>query len=271
MKSIKFKVVAGISAATIALSSCSGVEETASSEPKVFSVEQVLTMVAKENAIARTTYTKRIVGGLKTQGLKFHEDWEDDDVEAGPLPALFLRGASNYISRKSNVPLGLYLGSDSPINASNKFEGKQAELFEKIKSDQKPQFFKETKEDGSTINTAMFADVAKAQPCVTCHNEHPNTAKSDWKLGDVMGATTWQYPEDSLTYTEAMDVLKAYRDGVADIYNQMITEIEGFKESPKPSIGSQWPSEGYYLPTAEVFLDSVRKMTSYETMKALMM
>ncbi|WP_109436485.1 DUF3365 domain-containing protein [Aquimarina sp. AU119] len=252
------------------LQSCGGVPEEKSSTTqsnKVFAVSEILTLIAEENDITRTLYTKGIVGAGKKQGLKFDEDWQDDEIEAGPLPALFLRGISSDI-RKSAVPLGLYLGSDFPINASNKFTGKQAELFEKIKTDKEPQHFFE---EDQKLYTSMFADLAVAAPCVNCHNEHKNTTKTDWKLGDVMGATTWQYPSDSLSYKEAIDVIKAYRNGTKAIYTAYLDEIAGFKiDSTKPSIGDKWPSKGFYLPTAEVFIDSVRKLTSYKSFEKLL-
>lgn len=263
----KFNTILGV--VVLSLISCGGVpEETAvsSNEEKVFSVEEVLSMVAEENDVTRTLYTKAIVGKGKEQGMKFDEDWRKDEVEAGPLPALFLRGVATSI-KKSDVPLGLYLGSDFPVNHANKFEGKQADLFEKIKENQKPQFFYDEEQK---VNTAMFADLAGAKACVTCHNDHPETTKSDWKLGDVMGATTWQYPKDSLTYKQTIEVLGAYAQGTIDIYEEYLTEIADFKESKKPAIGEKWPSEGLYLPAPEVFLDSVRKLSSFETMKKLM-
>ena len=115
-------------------------EETSTGSSKKFSVEAVLEVISKENDITRTLYTKSIVGAGKKQGMKFDEDWQKDEVEAGPLPALFLRGVSSSI-QSGSVPLGLYLGSDFPINDANKFTGKQDELFKQIKEDQKPQFF----------------------------------------------------------------------------------------------------------------------------------
>lgn len=250
------------------LSACGGVPEEGeeASEKKIFSISEVFEMLAFENDVTRTAYTKIIVGELKKQGLNFDEDWRKSDIEAGPLPALFLRGVSSDISRKKEVPLGLYLGSDFPINDANKFVGKQAELFHKIKEDLNPQFFFD---EANQTNTAMFADVAHAPACVSCHNEHPQTTKKDWKLGDVMGATTWQYPKDSLSYTETIQLLNAYRDGVKSIYGELIDEVTAFKTSEKPEIGKKWPSEGFYLPTAETFLDSVMVMTSYKTMSKL--
>lgn len=256
---------------SISIQSCGGVpEETSASggSDKVFAVADIMTLVAEENDITRTLYTKGIVGAGKKQGLKFDEDWQDDDVEAGPLPALFLRGVSSSI-RKSDVPLGLYLGSDFPINASNKFQGKQADLFIKIKEDQKPQHFYE---EDQKLYTSMFADLAVAAPCVNCHNDHKSTTKTDWKLGDVMGATTWQYPSDSLSYKEAIGVINAYRNGTKDVYNAYLKEIAAFKiDSTKPAIGRIWPSKGFYLPTAEVFIDSVRKLASYHSLEKLLL
>jgi len=272
MKNIEknpFVVILVLTLSFLVLNSCGGVpEETAKDtigNNNVFSVDEVFEMVAEENDITRTLYTKAIVGKGKKQGMKFDEDWRKDDIEAGPLPALFLRGVATSI-RKGPVPLGLYLGSDFPVNAANKFEGKQAELFTKIKDDQKPQFFYD---EDQKLHTAMFADLASAGACVSCHNDHPQTTKNDWKLGDVMGATTWQYPKDSLSYKETVEVLNSYAIGTVDIYVEYLNEIKAFKESEKPTVGDKWPAEGNYLPTAEVFLDSVRKLASYQTMKKL--
>ncbi|MBU3821639.1 DUF3365 domain-containing protein [Flavobacteriaceae bacterium XHP0103] len=271
VKNIKLLLseVVFLSVVSFTLVSCGGVAEESTesdAEENIFSVDQVLEMVSKENDVTRTLYTKAIVGQGKLQGMKFDEDWQKDDVEAGPLPALFLRGVATSI-RRSPVPLGLYLGSDYPVNSANKFQGKQAELFEKIKENQDPQYFYDEEQK---VHTAMFADLASAGACVSCHNAHPQTPKTDWKLGDVMGATTWQYPKDSLSYGETIAVLNSYAKGTIDIYMQYLDEIENFKNSEKPIIGDKWPAEGNYVPTAEVFLDSVRKLASYETMNKLM-
>jgi len=63
--------------------------------------------------------------------------------------------------------------------------------------------------------------------------------------------------------------LGSYAQGTLDIYMEYLDEIKDFKDSEKPQIGDKWPAEGKYLPSPEVFLDSVRKLSSYETMKHL--
>lgn len=279
MKKVTIKsMMLGVGLGTMLLStSCGGgalpdepVGTTKGSESKseaaIFPVEKVLEIVAKENDVARTLYTKGIVGPGKKQGIKFDEDWRKDDVEAGPLPALFLRGVSSFI-QKGEVPLGLFLGSDFPINAANKFEGKQAELFAEIKKDEKAKFFFD---EENALHTAMFPDFASADPCVNCHNGHAETTKDDWVLGDIMGATTWSYPKEMLTYTEAKDVINAYRGGIIYTLGEYVSEINGFQNSDKPVIGTQWPKDGLFLPLPEVFMDSVKTLASTSTLDALL-
>ena len=262
---IKRSILMLVLAGTV-LQSCGTLpEESASAKPS-FSAADAFHIVAKENDVARTLYTKAIVGAGKKKGLKFDEDWEMAEVEAGPLPALFLRGISSEI-KSGSVPLGLYLGSDFPVRKSNKFTGKQAELFAQIKEDAEARIFLDSE---NQLQTAMFPDFGTAAACITCHNEHPETMKTDWKLGDIMGATTWTYPKDSLTYEEVVEIVGAYRKGAIATYNKYLDKMSGFKTEAIPEIGDKWPSEGFYLPTAEVFMDSVGKLASAETMVGIL-
>lgn len=234
---------------------------------KIYSIEEAFEIVAKENDVARTLYTKAIVGAGKKNGLKFHEDWEKDDVEAGPLPALFLRGIAGDIRKKGEVPLGLFLGSDFPIRKSNKFSGKQAELFSEMRKDSLPKYFYD---DENQLYTAMFPDFAVAAPCVNCHNDHPETTKTDWKLGDIQGATTWTYPSDSVTFDELQGIIMAYRDGAAATFQAYLDKTKSFKENEIPTVGGTWPAGGYQLPQPMIFLDSVNTLAARETLKGIL-
>ena len=155
------------------------------------------------NAAARLVYTRDIVGGGKAAGLKFGEDWNDPGVEKGPLPALFLRLVARQLERRPE-PLGLYLGSDQPINASNLFSAEQMAQFQKVKASLQPQF---SPADG-TRAIAMYPDFASVAPCVVCHNEHADSPKTDWKINDVMGATTWTFPAQTVSQSELVTVSK---------------------------------------------------------------
>ncbi len=244
-------------------------EEGASSvvSDKKYSIEEAFEIVATENDVARTLYTKAIVGAGKKQGMKFHEDWEKDEVEAGPLPALFLRGIAGDIRKKGEVPLGLFLGSDFPVRKSNKFVGRQAALFSEIRKDGKPRYFYD---EENQLYTAMFPDFAGAAPCVNCHNDHPETSKTDWALGDIMGATTWTYPQDSVSFDELQAIIMAYRGGAEVTFQKFLDETMAFKDTETPAVGETWPNEGYFLPTPTVFLDSVNELASERTLKAIL-
>ena len=227
-------------------------------------ISEVLTIAAAENDIVRTLWTKEIVGKGKKAGLAFGEDWRERGVEKGPLPALFLREMAMSLE-KNPVPLSVFLGSDYPISEANNFDGIQTEKFELIKQNHEPQFFYS---EDTQRHTAMFADVAVAAPCVTCHNEHPQSPKIDWKLGDVMGATTWMYPEETVSMDELVEILGALRGGFTEAYTNYLEKVESF-ENP-PEIGDKWPSEGYYLPSAEVFLNEAIQRSSRHTLNAIL-
>lgn len=236
------------------------------SERHTLSTEEALTMLALENDLTRTLFTKEIVGKGKAQGLKFDEAWADEDVIAGPLPALFLRGVAIEISM-GDVPLQLFLGSDFPIESSNAFDEFQAQEFKAMRTDLKPRHFI----DPTTgEHVSMFPDFASAPACVSCHNEHPKTTKSDWVLGDLMGATTWSYPEDSVTTDEFIAMISEYRKGVETVWSQYLEELDALEDGQRPEVGQKWPSHGLYIPAHEALRDSIDRMANAPLFMGLM-
>jgi adenylate cyclase len=227
-------------------------------------IEVLMEMVNAENATARTIYTREIVGAGQKAGLAFGENWREPDVEAGPLPALVLRETAGVLERDP-VELGLFLGSDFPIAASNLFAGRQQEMFQKIRDTKEPQYF--YAEDIQQY-TAMFPDYASAEACVTCHNEHEKSPKKDWVLNDIMGATTWTYPRETVTVEEMTQVLGALRRAFREAYGAYITKATGF--SKPPEIGDKWPRDGYFLPSPDVFITEVVNRSSAHTVDAFL-
>tara|TARA_B110000037_G_scaffold222985_1_gene301087 strand:- start:2055 stop:2888 length:834 start_codon:yes stop_codon:yes gene_type:complete len=235
-------------------------------EKNTYSIEEGFGIIAELNDATRTFYTKEIVEKGKPVGLKFHEDWENNNIDAGPLPALFLRSTASFIE-KSRVPLGLYLGSDFPIEETNLFEGIQSQQFKKIKKNKKPTFFY----DGDIKRyVGMFPDFATTQACIVCHNEHKNSPKKNWKLNDVMGATTWLYPSDSLSTEELIDIISIYQKGVNYSFDEYLNKVKGFKSTQKPHIGDNWPINGLNLPSSKVLNDTVFTLTSQKLLKGLL-
>ena len=226
-------------------------------------IDKALSIMEAENDIVRGLWTKEIVGAGKKAGLKFDEDWREKEVDAGPLPALFLRETATSLE-KNPIQLSLYLGSDFPISPENRFEGIQMEKFKVIRETLEPQFF--YAEDIQRY-TAMFSDIALVEPCVTCHNDHEQSPKSDWKLNDVMGATTWSYPKGEVTLDELFEMLAALRKGFQDAYSAYLEKTRSFANPPP--VGEKWPAEGYFLPSAERFLEKAIATASPATLAAI--
>lgn len=234
----------------------------------VMSTEEALTLLAHENDVTRTLFTKAIVGTGKARGLAFSEHWTDPDVIAGPLPALFLRGVAAHLAA-SEVPLGLYLGSDFPIESSNLFQGQQADEFAAMRKDPKPRHFRDP-HSGDIIG--MYPDWAAVPACVTCHNEHERTSKTNWQLGDLMGATTWSYPKDSISTDEFLAMLFAYRAGVAEVWQNYLHKFDGLPLESQPIIGRNWPSTTapLGLPDLKTWQDSILSLSAPTVLAELM-
>ncbi len=227
-------------------------------------VERVFSLVEAENDAARTLWTREIVGAGQKVDLSFSEDWREAGEEAGPLPALFLRETAKNLERDP-VRLSLFLGSDAPINSANQFEGLQKTAFAAIRSSGEPQYFQMP---DTGLYTAMFPDEAVTEACVTCHNDHEDSPRNDWKLHDVMGATTWAYPESRLTSDEMLGVLVALRWSIRTAYQAYLDKAATF--SKPPEIGARWPRDGYYLPSAEVFMSALSESTGAASLDALL-
>lgn len=228
-------------------------------------VQRMFDVLAAENDSARTLYTSQVVGpGIKA-GLKFNEHWKDEGVEAGPLPALFLREVSSRLA-KGRTEIGLFLGSDFPISSVNRFSGDQMNLFSKVKETKRPQY---AEDSATNMHLAMYPDFATAAPCVSCHNAHPDSPKTDWALNDMMGATTWLYPQPQVSVETSVMAVAAFRAAVRATYEDYLAKTRTFSTN-RPDIGEKWPADGLFLPTADVFMKAVSDRASAATLTRIL-
>lgn len=229
---------------------------------RTIEIDSVFAMLERENDAARALWTQEIVAQGQNAGLTFDEHWRDNDVHAGPLPALFLRETARNLERTS-LRLNLFLGSPFPINAANRFTGEQTEQFASV-AKRGAQF----RNAATGMHTAMFADVAVSEACVSCHNEHADSPKRDWHVNDVMGATTWMYPDATVTVERATELVRALRSSIRQTYAAYLEKAATFP-SP-PAIGTQWPRDGYALPSEDEFMRELARRTSSATLHALL-
>jgi hypothetical protein len=144
----------------------------------------------------RTTYAQKVVTRLQDeQGvIRATEHWQDEKTL--PLPAQMLRmGAES--AAKSGAKFSYALISLWPVNKKNaaKTEIERTGL-KTVAANPKQPFYGEENLGGRRYLTAVYADAAVAPACVTCHNEHRDSPRKDFKLGDVMGGIVVRVPLD---------------------------------------------------------------------------
>jgi len=149
----------------------------------------------------RAIYTKKIVNRLvkKEKVIKASEHFDDDKALA--LPAQMFRFGSELVAERAkalpDVNFSYSLQSIWPINKQNAPKTKaEKEGLKFIADNPGKNYYTEEKLGGQNYFTAIYADVAVAPVCASCHNKHPDTPKDDFKIGDVMGGVIIRIPVD---------------------------------------------------------------------------
>ena len=141
----------------------------------------------------RTTYTTQIVERMQMRGIVVaSENWEQRGTL--PLPVQFLNESSRLVA-ENQKGVSFRLISLWPINQrngpANDFE--RVGLQDILTHGDRPHTGIITK-GGQRYFQAVFADRAISQSCVGCHNAHPESPKTDFKLNDVMGGVVITLP-----------------------------------------------------------------------------
>ncbi|MFA9476364.1 MAG: DUF3365 domain-containing protein [Filomicrobium sp.] len=142
----------------------------------------------------RTVYTKKVVQRLaaKDKVIKASEHFDDD--KALPLPAQMFRFGAEHVADKTDK-FSYSLLSLWPINKQNapRTEIEKAGL-KYVAENKGKNYYGEETLGGQKYYTAVYADVAVAKVCASCHNDHKDTPRSDFKVGDVMGGVVIRIP-----------------------------------------------------------------------------
>ena len=142
----------------------------------------------------RTVYTRKVVQRLANEEkvIKASEHWADD--KALPLPAQMFRFGSEAVAEKTDT-FSYTLQSIWPINEQNAPKTQmERDGLQYVVDNPGQNFYGEEKLGDVTYFTAVYPDVAVSPACVSCHNEHRDTPRSDFKIGDVMGGVVIRVP-----------------------------------------------------------------------------
>jgi hypothetical protein len=141
----------------------------------------------------RHFYTIHIVNRLGQERIvDASENWQA--THSLPLPVQLLQETSE-IAELTGPNVRFHLISQWPINKanapSNEFERMALKAIEQHPN--RP-YSSTMGGEGRQLFGTVYADLAVTTACVQCHNAHPNSPKSDFKVGDVMGGLVISFP-----------------------------------------------------------------------------
>lgn len=148
----------------------------------------------KQYKTIRGYYTKNIIKKvLPVEGIRPHYEHKD---QAGivPLPATFIHDLSKEFSDNNIITLKLYSPYPFPNRKSRTLDAFGKEAWDTLNQDPKLSFSRVEMIKGKEVVRVALADTMAAQGCVNCHNSHPDTPKTGWKLNDVRGILEVQVP-----------------------------------------------------------------------------
>lgn len=142
----------------------------------------------------RTVYTRLIVNRLQNeeQVIKASEHWQDD--KALVLPAQMFRYGAEMVAEKG-AAFSYSLLSEWPVNKQNlpRTDTEKAGLAF-VANNPGENYYAEEELGDVRYFTAVYADTAVAKACITCHNDHKDSPRSDFKMGEVMGGVVIRIP-----------------------------------------------------------------------------
>ena len=136
----------------------------------------------------RTIYTAEVVATVKRAGIPVVHNYKDVPG-AIPLPnTLSMMLGSRIGERGEGASTRLYSKYPFPWRAETGGlrDGFQRRAWEALSSNPDDAFFEYSGTETGTMLRYATADTMRPN-CVSCHNKHPDTPKSDWKQGDLRG------------------------------------------------------------------------------------
>ena len=198
-----FRLALLLSITTIFLSGCGGDSSNAKKDaPKVsknektgISMENYTDSVFQVIKAHRTSYAKFIINRLVNEEkvIKASEHWKDEKG-ALLLPAQMFRETATIL-QDSGSDISFSLLSLVPINKQNapKTDVEKKGL-EYVNANPDKSFYGEEKLGPKTYFTAVYPDNAVSMACVSCHNNHKDSPKKDFKIDENMGGVVIRIP-----------------------------------------------------------------------------
>lgn len=192
----KTAIAAAVGSVLVTVSGLTMAKESKEAQVSVKAMADALHMVMDSD---RTVYTRKIVNRLAAKEKVIKASEHFDDEKALVLPAQMFRFGAEMVAERAEknpeVNFSYSLQSMWPINKQNAPKtDAEKEGLKFVAENKGKNFYTEEELGGTKYFTAIYADTGVAPVCVSCHNEHKDTPKDDFKLGDVMGGVVIRIP-----------------------------------------------------------------------------
>ena len=141
---------------------------------------------ANQFKVLRKYYVQNILKKIKAGSDMRPAIKHKNNPNAFPLPATMIHDLSDLLKNEGTT-VNLYSAYPFPNRKSRVLDKFQKEAWEFLVKNPKDVFVEESTSNGKSIVRVAVADTMVAQGCVNCHNSHPDTPRTGWKLGDVRG------------------------------------------------------------------------------------
>jgi methyl-accepting chemotaxis protein len=141
---------------------------------------------ATQFKVLRKYYVQNILKKIKAGSNMRPAINHKDDPNAFPLPATMIHDLSALLKNEGTT-VNLYSAYPFPNRKNRVMDSFQNKAWKYLVKNPKSVFVEETVREGKSIVRVAVADTMVAESCVNCHNSHPDTPRTGWKLGDVRG------------------------------------------------------------------------------------
>ncbi len=139
----------------------------------------------KQYKILRKYYVENVVGKVKAgSDMKATFDHKSDP-KAFPMPVTMLHDLSGLL-KNEDTSMQLFSAHPFPYRKSRQMDAFQQDAWNYLNKNPSSEYVVYSEVDGKSRVRVAVADVM-AQGCVNCHNAHPDTPRTGWKVGDVRG------------------------------------------------------------------------------------
>jgi len=165
-----------------------------SDDEPLFSPKQLADMLHMVMDSDRTVYTRVIVNRLTLQDKVITASEHFEDNQALALPAQMFRFGSEMVASKTS-DFSYSLQSMWAVNKQNmpRTDVEKAGL-SFVAENVGQNYYGEEELGGVRYFTAIYPDVAVAPACINCHNDHPDSPRRDFEIGQVMGGVVLRIP-----------------------------------------------------------------------------